>query len=65
MNSSSTLNEGLYRHAEFLKSLTLNKNEMQLLRLFLKIDHIQSETQIPDIRFEEKALKNKKVAVEF
>jgi hypothetical protein len=65
MKSPSILNEGSYRHTEFLKSLTLNNYEMQLLRLFLKIDHNQSETQIPDMRFEEKALKNKKVAVEF
>lgn len=65
MNKRLNIDEELYRHANFLQTLTLNEYEAKLIRLFLKSNQDLTVRTNNSLAVEDHTLNNRKVAVEY
>jgi hypothetical protein len=65
MKNHLNIDNKMYRHANFLKTLSLNEYEVKIIPLFLKSNQYFTSKDNKNIKLEEHSLSNQKVAVEY
>jgi len=65
MNERIDINEDLYRHAKFLQNLKLNKEDIKVLRLFIKLKRNFTDRNKTECNIKDQNLINQEIAVEY